>query len=638
MPLVCRETQTFVIKGVIDPRTKEEVSIYQAIHDGIISQAQGLYVNPKTGESMPIPEAMNKGLILVEFTNKTVETGELIKRGIIKTTTTEECISYSVLGVVDPVTGKKLSISEAIDKGIIDPKTGRYVNPLTGATMTLSDAIEKGLLDVEEKSRVPRNNNNGENGEDGIDGDKINGNDDSSEQYLDQDLVILGVMDPRTGKVVSLDEAEKLGLVDIDQGVYVDPITRELVPLEDAIKRGMLRARLAHPERDATNPNVVRAKLLKLNPDAETVEQMLEPQLVIALQSSADTNHNVFEKLQEGLDTELGGIVEQISGQEMSVAEAFEAGVLRVDALSVENANGERYTLQQAAALGLVDPNTTREILKAIEPLSLQHLIESKELNPKNGDFVDVKARTSMPLSDAISQGKIDPDQVFYMERPTHTIMSLSKAIDDKKWDADEGTVTDVRTGEQTTLQQAIDDRIIEPMIDAEKLATQIASLKFLKGFMDTGIVGVKNTALAEEVSVEDAVLDDILDIPNVEYQHLEAKEIMPLQRAVAEEYVQPKVGRKLFEAMGAMALGEALMQSQLDPATGKFVHPETGRKMTIRDAIDKGFLDPNTVFFVDPKTDNVRLSLKLTRADLPWFDTCVVLTPALILHIRISM
>ena len=35
-----RETQTFVIKGVHDPRSDSVISIYEAIADGIISQTQ----------------------------------------------------------------------------------------------------------------------------------------------------------------------------------------------------------------------------------------------------------------------------------------------------------------------------------------------------------------------------------------------------------------------------------------------------------------------------------------------------------------------------------------------------------------------------------------------------------------------
>ena len=45
---------------------------------------------------MPIPEAMNRGLILVEYTNRSVEVGDLIRRGIITVATNIETITYSV--------------------------------------------------------------------------------------------------------------------------------------------------------------------------------------------------------------------------------------------------------------------------------------------------------------------------------------------------------------------------------------------------------------------------------------------------------------------------------------------------------------------------------------------------------------
>ena len=35
-----KETQTFVITGVIDPRNDKEISIYEAINTGVISQTQ----------------------------------------------------------------------------------------------------------------------------------------------------------------------------------------------------------------------------------------------------------------------------------------------------------------------------------------------------------------------------------------------------------------------------------------------------------------------------------------------------------------------------------------------------------------------------------------------------------------------
>ena len=53
------------VSGVIDPRTETEISLDRAISLGIINQKEGRYVNPVTGESVPIPVAMNAGKIKV---------------------------------------------------------------------------------------------------------------------------------------------------------------------------------------------------------------------------------------------------------------------------------------------------------------------------------------------------------------------------------------------------------------------------------------------------------------------------------------------------------------------------------------------------------------------------------------------
>ena len=55
-----------------------------------------MYRNPVTGTSMPIPEAMNRGFILVEFTNTSVEADELVRRGVITVATSNEIITYNV--------------------------------------------------------------------------------------------------------------------------------------------------------------------------------------------------------------------------------------------------------------------------------------------------------------------------------------------------------------------------------------------------------------------------------------------------------------------------------------------------------------------------------------------------------------
>ena len=61
---------TFVITGIVcNPgREPEEIiSLQDAIDRGIIDPARGLYVNKITYASIPIPQAMNEGLIKVSL-------------------------------------------------------------------------------------------------------------------------------------------------------------------------------------------------------------------------------------------------------------------------------------------------------------------------------------------------------------------------------------------------------------------------------------------------------------------------------------------------------------------------------------------------------------------------------------------
>ena len=79
--------------------------------------------------------------------------------------------------------------------------------------------------------------------------------------------------------------------------------------------------------------------------------------------------------------------------QELTIEEAFEAEVLQLDPVSIVDANGERYSLAEATSLGLVEPRTAKQILKALEPYALQKYIDRQEIDPQTGDYVDIKNR-----------------------------------------------------------------------------------------------------------------------------------------------------------------------------------------------------------------------------------------------------
>lgn len=134
---------------MIDPRTDKEISLDQAVTLGIINQMEGRYVNPTTGDSMPIPVAMNAGKIKVEMT--TTKKSEEKRRdiGLITIRIAKESRPYTIKGVVDAKTERQMSVDEATRSGILDQKKGVYRNLNTKEELGLGDALDSGLLVVE---------------------------------------------------------------------------------------------------------------------------------------------------------------------------------------------------------------------------------------------------------------------------------------------------------------------------------------------------------------------------------------------------------------------------------------------------------------------------------------------------------
>ena len=319
-----------------------------------------------------------------------------------------------------------------------------------------------------------------------------------------------------------------------------------------------------------------------------------------------DINTAIYEQIKGDLDTTKGKIVDQKTGREMNISDAFESGVLHMDPLCVEDAHGDKYTLQEAAVLGLVDLPTARAIYKALEPYALDKLIETGEFRPSTGEYVNPKTGRAMPLSEAIHGEMLDPKKVFYTDVPHHNVVSLGSAIENKKWDADRGTVVDSRTGQEMMPQEAMQKHVIDPKVDADKLCAQISALKFLKAHMDTGIRGVRHPVTGEDISLEQAIKDGILDLGCMDFVDITTGQSMSIPEAVDAKLIDQDTAKQLYAAAAGGSIAEALSQRLIDPNTGKFIHPDTKRKMTIKEATDKGFLDPNAIFFVDPTTNKV--------------------------------
>ena len=234
-----------------DPRTDEEVSMQEAIRLGIIKNNEGTYVNLKTREAIPIPEAMNLGLIMVEFVSSKRSQEKKQDIGLITIKTMKESRPYAVHTVVDAKTDEHMTVDEAIERNILDQNKGVYIDNRNKSELSLADAIDSGLLLVEFDEEA----------------------DVGKPQQVVKTYAIHAVVDAKKKVKVPFSVAVRQRLFDKETGAYFNNLTGQQMYVGDAIKKGFIKATVVNDpaslDIDPENKMVVekldilRKKLLK---------------------------------------------------------------------------------------------------------------------------------------------------------------------------------------------------------------------------------------------------------------------------------------------------------------------------------------------------------------------------------------
>jgi len=61
------ESRPFSVKAIIDAKTEANLTVEEAIKAGILDQKRGVYMNRLTGQEMSMADALDSGLLIVEF-------------------------------------------------------------------------------------------------------------------------------------------------------------------------------------------------------------------------------------------------------------------------------------------------------------------------------------------------------------------------------------------------------------------------------------------------------------------------------------------------------------------------------------------------------------------------------------------
>ena len=237
-PKFLQETQTFTIKGVVDPATGRTVGVSQAIASGLLDQAHAQYVDARRNVTLSMTDAIARGLVIADVTRESRETEAAEPDSHILS---QRNVACTIESVRHPVSGVWLAPSAAIEAGVLDRDRGSYINPRTGHTKSLYDAIDAG--DVRVTLGRPTREERAEK----VSSLHIDDLEDAREEMgtvqVDEEhktFAITGVLDPRSQEIIPYSDALDCGLVIESRGVYVHPTTRQEMSIPEALTQGII--------------------------------------------------------------------------------------------------------------------------------------------------------------------------------------------------------------------------------------------------------------------------------------------------------------------------------------------------------------------------------------------------------------
>lgn len=578
----------FCFSGVVDPRTKQQLSVFQALSNGILDQINGTYRNPDTGEVISIPEAIQRGLIIADFKESLPNGDAHVNGGFTPVRNKMYTAKYPVEGVIDPKTGEWIGVKEAITSRIIDPRTGLYTNPLTGEQMSILEAVQNGYLVADPSLLDEITEENGMY---------------TCVDFSDVSYDVVAVMNPSTGEEMTLKRAVQDGVVDPTNSLYRNPHTGETMAIADAIKKGFVKVRSVDSNTPKENVLTFKQLHIKKQRFIPGAGDILEGEDVVDAPEH-DPNKRMADSLRSKHDVSVP-LARNSGKREISLEEAVSQGLINLTKNQFCPPGGTPVSVEEAIEQGLISPQAAKQILDIYKDNSIGQLIADGKFDPDTGLVTDPHSGHTISLQAAISQRILDPNTVFLVDN-NGKVMSLATAIENGLFNPETGKFVDPKTGEQLSMSEAVARGLIQVNIDPDKITEQHEMLAKLKDKVNPNSKFVVSPLTGEMLSLEDAVKSGVLDLKNGLYVNPVTGEKMTIADAIRAGKIDPRLCVPLLEALNEMSLKDAADNGVLDLSNGMVTDPLTGDSMSVREAMDSGVFDPNSVMLVDNRTGNI--------------------------------
>ncbi|KAM7071324.1 epiplakin [Acridotheres tristis] len=490
--------------------------------------------------------------------------------------------SNFIAGVLIQPSNEKMSIYQAMWKGILRPGTALVLLEAQAATGFIIDPEKNKKFSVEEALEV------------GLIGGEI------FEKLLSAERAVTGYTDPYTKAPMSLFEAMNQGLIvkshgirlleaQIATGGIIDPVHSHRVPVEVAYKRGYFNQEMNQILSDPSDDT-------KGFFDPNTHENLTYMQLLERCVQDPETGLYMLQVVKEG--GKYFYIDESTKQALRSKPLQVRVGKFKDQTVSVWEVLCSHYISEQKRKELVMQYKSKTLKLEDLISLILK-IIEDTE---QRGEALKVKGlRGDVSVSELFNSEIIDKKTLDQLQDGSLTLASLTKRETIQRYLEGTGCIAGVLLPlrkELMSIYQAL----------RKGLLTEQCALGLLEAQAATGFL--PDPRNHQKLSVDEAVASGLVGS--------ELREPLLLAEKAVTGYTDPQTGNKisLFQAVGqkivARDQGIRLLEAQL--ATGGIIDPEHGHRLPVEVAYKRGHLDDDTFLllsdpdhgskgFVDPNT-----------------------------------
>uniref|UniRef100_G1LIB6 Plectin n=1 Tax=Ailuropoda melanoleuca TaxID=9646 RepID=G1LIB6_AILME len=617
------------VRSYLDPSTDERLSYTQLLRRCRRHEASGQLLLPLSDARKLTFRGLRKQITVEELVRSQVmdeATALQLQEGL---TSVEEVTKHlqkflegtsCIAGVFVDATKERLSVYQAMKKGIIRPgtafelleaqaATGYVIDPIKGLKLTVEEAVRMGIVGPEFKDKL-----------------------------LSAERAVIGYKDPYSGKLISLFQAMKKGLILKDHGIrlleaqiatggIIDPEESHRLPVEVAYKRGLfdeeMNEILTDPSDDTkgffdpnTEENLTYLQLME--------RCVTDPQTGLCLLPLKEKKRERKTSSKSSVRKRRVVIVDPETGKEMSVYEAYRKGLIDhqtylelseqeceweeitisssdgvVKSMIIDRRSGRQYDIDEAIARNLID----RSALDQYRAGTLSITEFADMLSGNAGGFrsrsSSVGSSSSYPISPAASR-----TQVASWSDPTEETGPVAGILD-------------TETLEKVSITEAMHRNLVD----------NITGQRLLEAQACTG--GIIDPSTGERFPVTDAVNKGLVDKIMVDRINLAQKAFcgfedprtktkMSAAQALKKGWLYYEAGQRFLEvqyltggliepdAPGRVPLEEALQRGMVDARTAQKLRdvgayskyltcPKTKLKISYKDALDRSMVEEGT-------------------------------------------